>query len=387
MEKKVSILYSTQDLYLGCDPEFFFSKKGKVLGAEKILPEDGMKYDPRNRKARENDGAHTAKCDTVSKIIIDGVQAELNPRPNTCRANLGNEIGACFRELYQKIKADKALKVDFEQVKEVTKDELASLSEKARTFGCAPSKNAYSHEENKITVNPAEYKYRSAGGHIHLGCRDTYGPIAKALLEKRERVVQMLDIIVGNTCVLIDRDPYAKERRKVYGRAGDYRTPSYGIEYRTLSNFWLRSYQLMSFVMGMARIAVQIVAYSTPTNNYEKLILDVVDVKEVAEAINNNDFEVAYDIYKKVEKVLLSFLGEDSHFPITQSRSKYFHHFLNEDLGYWFKDDPLQHWVHLPEGHETGWEAWVENIVYKDMRDKERKAKVNSDAELAYWAE
>jgi hypothetical protein len=88
-----------------------------------------------------------------------------------------------------------------------------------------------------------------------------------------------------------------------------------------------------------------------------------------------------------VEKVLLSFIGEDSHFPITQSRAKYFHHFLNEDLGYWFKDDPLQHWIHLPEGHETGWEAWVENVVYQDMRDKERKTKENSDKELAYWAE
>jgi len=374
-------LQGYHEIYIGCDPEFFFAKKGQVLGAEKILPEEGLIYKPGSDKKR--DGDYTSKEATISKIIIDGVQAELNPRPNTCRANLGNEISACFRKLYTQIKENKSLQVEFSQVKEVSKKELDSLSEKARVFGCTPSRNTYSKEENKITVNPATYKYRSAGGHIHLGYRSG-GEIKEALLEKRDRVVQMLDIVLGNTCVLIDRDPYAAERRKVYGRAGDYRAPSYGIEYRTLSNFWLKSYQLMGLVTGLARMAVEIVAYSENGCDYEKAILNKVNMKKIVEAINNNDFNSAYENHMKIEGILLEILPTYSdYYPISSETIEEFHHFLNGDLGHWFKEDPFQHWIHLPEGHGTGWESYLKNDVRKDMVAH----KLNEDKALAYWAE
>ena len=67
---------------LGCDPEFFFSKKGKVIGSEKVLPENGL-------------------CDSsgYGKIVMDGVQAEINPSPSTCRASLGYNIRNCFTNI------------------------------------------------------------------------------------------------------------------------------------------------------------------------------------------------------------------------------------------------------------------------------------------------
>ncbi len=70
---------------MGCDPEFFFKFKGEVVGAEKFLPKEGIKT-------------------SSSKFIIDGVQAELNPAPNTCRANLGNELVRCFKTLVEELK-------------------------------------------------------------------------------------------------------------------------------------------------------------------------------------------------------------------------------------------------------------------------------------------
>ena len=82
--------------------------------------------------------------------------------------------------------------------------------------------------------------------------------VQKALHEDPLLAVKILDIVVGNTCVIMDRAPSQVERRKVYGRAGEYRLPAHGIEYRTLSNFWLRSYQLTHLVFSLARFAINI---------------------------------------------------------------------------------------------------------------------------------
>jgi hypothetical protein len=366
---------------MGCDPEFFFSKKGKITGAEKIIPAEGVIYDKnKDKKIGRYDGECTAHG-TISKIIIDGVQAELNPRPNTCRANLANEIGECFRQLYAKIKDDTSLNIDFSQVVKVSKKELDSLSEKSKTFGCAPSNNVYTQAESKITVNPQVYRYRSAGGHIHLG--EYYSvsyPEVKEALTKPERLVPLLDILVGNTSVLIDRNPWAKERRKVYGRAGEYRLPAHGLEYRTLSNFWLQSYQLMSLVFGLARVSVIIVANSLKLNEpFDEQIIKSVNKEDIEKAINNNDYELAYKNFLKIRDIYFNLIktdtySEDYSYSINSHTVKEFEYFLSRDINYWFKEDPLTHWMKLPEGHGTGWETFLKTTVRKEMKQKKEQA-------------
>jgi hypothetical protein len=361
-----SLTYQT--ISLGCDPEFFFTKSGKVCGAEKILDENGMVYEPGSIKGKR-DGNHTVVGNIKSKFIVDGVQAELNPTPNTCRANLGNEISCCFRRLYEQLSDQKDLSVDFSSVVKVSKKEFDSLSEKSKVFGCAPSYNAYSKTENKIKVNPAKYKFRSAGGHLHLG-HNGY-PSVKRAFSQPERIVSLLDILVGNTCVLIDRDPYAKKRRKIYGRAGDYRTPPHGIEYRTLSNFWLTSYQLFSFVTGMARFAVCIGANEDGQNELEKEIVGKVKPRKIAQAINNNDFDLAMENFSKIEKTVINIAGDYSNYPLNKNTISEFHHFITKPLSYWFPTHPLDHWIHLPEGHGTGWESFCLDKVQKDRKNDE----------------
>jgi hypothetical protein len=145
-------------------------------------------------------------------------------------------------------------------------------------------------------VDPEKYRIRSAAGHIHLG--DASGSTTSsqwAALHSPDRLVPILDIIVGNTCVLLDRDPGNVERRRVYGRAGEYRTPPYGIEYRVLSNFWLRSYSLMSFVMSLSRFAVGLLTATIHNGgrkgvNYEAELLKLVNMDDIRRAINENDF-------------------------------------------------------------------------------------------------
>ena len=376
--KKLCFAY---DVTLGCDPEFFFSgSKGKTTGAEKVLPENGITYKPGT--AGKRDGDYTS-CGNVkaSKIVIDGVQAELNPRPNTCRANLGNEISACFRDLHKALEAQgKGVGVNFMPLVKISQKELDSLSEKSKTFGCAPSTNLYSAAESKITVNPKKYLKRSAGGHIHLGSNNS-AQITKTL-KNVEEMVYMLDIIVGNTCVLLDRNPNNVERRKVYGRAGEYRLKEYGIEYRTLSNFWLQSYQLMSLVTGLARMAVHIVSQSDKERDFAGEIKAAVKKEDIVKAIQENDFALAYANFLKIENIIVEIATDYYSYPISKDVIKEFHWFVRKGINYWFKHDPFQHWITLPEGHGRGWETFLQNTVRKDMeKSKENVEKLRIQLE------
>ncbi len=370
------IFYS---ITFGCDPEFFFSKSGKILGAEKILPEGGMIYKP-GEGIKKNDGDNTTVSSqgfNSSKIVIDGVQAELNPRPNTCRANLANEISCCMTKLYKEIiKTNEGLSIDFSQNIKVDKKEFTSLSEKSKRLGCAASANAYG-EKSKINIKKSRIlTSRSAGGHIHIGTSNTDTNKVKKVLQNAANLVPLLDAIVGNTCVLIDRDPGNIKRRRLYGRAGEYRTPKHGLEYRVLSNFWLRNYALMSFVMGLVRQTVIIAANSTFGDNYAKMIQSAVKRADIKKAINQNDFAQAYINFKKIEPLLCEMFPENrTDYPLTGENMNLFRHFVRRGLDHWFKEEPLKHWVNLPEGHDRGWETFLETKVKDDLTEANKEAK------------
>src|ERR1035437_606364 len=94
---------------LGCDPEFFFSRpEVGVIGAEAIIPKAGM-------------------ITSGGKIVIDGVQAELNPAPNTCRESVAYNIVACFRTLKAELDKNKdtVTKLDFSRSVDVSPEEMA----------------------------------------------------------------------------------------------------------------------------------------------------------------------------------------------------------------------------------------------------------------------
>ena len=386
--KKVRPLTFSQNLYLGCDPEFFFANAdGTIVGSEKIMETGHI---------GEKNG---------SKCVIDGVQAELNPLPSTCREGLASQISYCFKNLKAHFDAKKinvAVKVD--PLVDITRDELNSLSDKSKVFGCAPSVNIYEGGESKIKVDPKKYLKRSAGGHIHLGNaldgwlkppyteeqhKITYAStinvarhLKRTLSEIPEITIPILDIVVGNTCVLLDRFEGNKERRANYGRVGEYRVKPYGLEYRSLSNFWLRSYPLMSFVMGLSRYAIHLVDQSTPDNDYVKALFEAVDRKNIVKAVNENDFDLAYANFKKIEPILLDAAGSgdypDRYYPIKRSTIHLFHHFIKrinrKGLNYWFPEEPLAHWC-VEYRKQGGWEVFATGVIAKD--------KVKYDAWLA----
>lgn len=359
---------------MGCDPEFFFKVNHKIVGAELYLPKEGL-------KKTTHGIASWHPPETKPVLIIDGVQAELNPRPNTCRGNLGNEIAACFKTLRDELnKRTEKVEVDFSQSIKIDKKELARLDEKNQKFGCMPSKNSYNESGAKLAaVDATKYRNRSAGGHIHIGA-DT--PEFKEMLKTNpEDIVMMLDIICGNICVLIDRDKGNVTRRKLYGRAGEYRLPVHGLEYRTLSNFWLQSSQLMSLVFGLTRLAVNLATHRTHGKEYIKAFKERVSSYDVQRAINSNNYTLAYRNWKAIKPLLKEVLAPNNdHVALDSLNLDLFEYFFKsvrkDGLKSWFPQDPMTHWTSIGDAHHHGFHTFLNFTVRSKMQAELNKAKV-----------
>jgi len=351
---------STMRPLFGCDPEFFFAAPdGHVVGAETVLPDGGLKYN--DRAVGTGSRNTTTYVDGGGMVVIDGVQAEMHPHPNTCRANIVFEVAECFRTIKKQLDA-KGVCANFKGVVEVDQAVLDALSEAARKLGCSPSKNAYGLGSAELAaIDATTYRTRSAGGHLHMSGARCFG--------SPESTVEILDAIVGNTCVLLDRDPQMAERRRLYGRAGEFRTPKVDkgqgadLEYRTLSNFWLRSDKLMSFAFGLARLATSIIEAGYAPN-----IKAAVEREAIITAINTNDFDLARANFNKlrplIEVMVPSFSGMAS-LPLGRGVMDPFDFFVDKGLDHWFPGDPVARWCSFTEGHGHGWESFLAGEVTK----------------------
>lgn len=148
-----------------------------------------------------------------------------------------------------------------------TEDQM--MEPRAHIFGCEPDYNAWTQKENP-SPNPPHMYMRSAGGHIHV--ETSNDPIT---------VVRNMDLFLGVPSVLMDS---GEERKKLYGSAGAHRVKPYGVEYRTLSNFWIFEEKLMSWVW----------------RNTAKALASDIDVAayadEIMRSINTNDKELAREL-------------------------------------------------------------------------------------------
>jgi len=135
----------------------------------------------------------------------------------------------------------------------------------SRVFGCEPDYNAYTKKANP-KPNPPHPGMRSAGGHVHVETKEH--PLA---------VVKALDLFLGVPSVIMDD---GVDRKQLYGKAGAFRPKPYGVEYRTLSNFWMFDDKLVDWVWRNCERAL---------NNLKQ-----ADTTEyVEECINKNDVNMA----------------------------------------------------------------------------------------------
>lgn len=316
---------------LGADPEFFIKKKGgffygkaKVVGSETVL---GDVRDP-------NYGC-------------DGIQAELRPEFSACRQNVAGNIRWGLYKL-QENHLKKEYELCFDNTITIGKKEFDKLGADSKRFGCNPSLNAYGRKP--VIPDGNLTRVRSAGGHLHFGAYECSSYIDI----DHKNTAKLLDIILGNTCVLLDRDEGNKIRRKCFGLAGEYRKTDFGIEYRTLSNFWLQSYTLFSFVTGLGRLSVRVGL----SKKHTKAFVDLVDFEDIEQAINTNNFALAMKNYNKIAELLGTVKGNEDFQrsnPLKTAFQPRFLELVSDGIESMLPKDLYMDWYDRP----YGWESFI----------------------------
>lgn len=147
------------------------------------------------------------------------------------------------------------------------------------TFGCEPDYDAWN-----IIINPApnpNTAIRTCGGHIHVG----YDGVDD---DNQVELIRAMDLFVGVPSVVLDPDKVRKSR---YGRAGAFRPKAYGVEYRVVSNHWLRNNQLLSWVYNNTHKAIAFL-------NGGGKIDDALGAR-IQEAINTGNEQLSANISKE----------------------------------------------------------------------------------------
>lgn len=204
----------------GADPEVFVldQNTGTVVPAYKLT--QGTKEKP--TKTRRGG------------VLADNVMMEFNPTPQPSVSATNSVMSAMMDELADRRNFyDRALM--FSAVPTMTITAAVAKEEKANVFGCDPDFDAYMQGATRKTPAP-EPLVRCGAGHIHIGM-DPKPDIPDHIL------AQLCDLTYGLAAVAAGEQQQGRRQR--YGLAGIYRPKPYGIEYRTLSNMWVRDYGLL----------------------------------------------------------------------------------------------------------------------------------------------
>lgn len=217
----MSALDAMPGFTFGCDPELFIrDDKGVVVSAAGLIP--GDKQNPYKVKG----GA----------IQVDGMAAEFNIDPVTNYADFTKNINTVLRELRTFLPRGYEL-VPIPSV-EFSKEVWDAAPDKAKELGCTPDYNAWTGTLNPPPANLEKPTLRCAGGHLHIGWTNDADITERNHILNCVDLVKQLDWYLGGWSIHQDND---NMRRSLYGSAGACRFKPYGVEYRTLSNFWLTS--------------------------------------------------------------------------------------------------------------------------------------------------
>ena len=205
-------------------------------------------------------------------IQEDGVAAEFNIPPCATKEDFVKHINFVKNYIKDTIATPNRLVLSEQASAVFTYMELDC--NQAQEIGCTPDIDAW----NLIMNSPSGYtsNLRAVGGHVHVGYNDSCE-------ETSIDIARTMDLFLGVGSVLLDKDT---QRRTLYGKAGAMRFKSFGMEYRTLSNFWIFDDKLIEWVFENAIKAVEFVNAGGIITNEQ----------EIQECINTCNKEMALEI-------------------------------------------------------------------------------------------
>jgi hypothetical protein len=210
-------------LTFGADPELFVvNAEGDFVTAEGLIP--GTKDKP-----------HKVECGAVQ---VDGMAAEFNIDPVSTYEEFVHNVKTVRKQLERML--PKGYKLACVPTATFKQEVWDNTPDHAKMLGCSPDYNAWKGRPNP---SPKDTPcVRHAGGHLHIGWTNNAKTNDDDYVAACIDLVKQLDWYLGGWSLLKDSDTL---RRSMYGKAGSLRFKPYGVEYRTLSNFWLKTDSLM----------------------------------------------------------------------------------------------------------------------------------------------
>lgn len=232
---------------LGADPEVFVKKAGVLVSGFGLIAGTKKEPFPVERGA----------------VQVDGMALEFNIAPASNCKEFCLNIQTVMAQL-QAMVPDHEIAI--QAVADFGHEYMATQPEEARELGCDPDYNAYTGVANERP--DGDRPFRTAAGHVHVGW--TNGAVCDGAHHMDcQMVIKQLDYYLGVPSLLLDGDD---RRRELYGKAGAYRAKPYGAEYRVLSNFWLRSPELIEWVYKQTMLAMNALDNGNIAPNVEQLI-------------------------------------------------------------------------------------------------------------------
>lgn len=247
---------------VGADPEFFLELNGEIVPCVGLLP--GSKKHP----------ALVPEARNGLTVQEDNVTVELGWEPCSRQEFVGRTQNA-WRDIHNFLRVMLGPSARLHSISSALfrADQLASAQ--ARTFGCDPDNDAYAGGNERNPQNaPAPDLRRHAGGHLHIGYDKTATPVPDHAIVQFMDLAYLADVRSG--------DDLQEHRRVWYGKAGSYRKKSYGLEYRTPSNYWMRATYGAEYILRTAEDVIN--KPSLARSLYKK-----IDWGMVQKAINENN--------------------------------------------------------------------------------------------------
>jgi hypothetical protein len=260
-------------ILIGCDPEVFVTQGGLFKSAYGLIKGD-KKY-----PQKVNRGA----------VQVDGMALEFNIDPAASEDEFCLNVQDVFATMCSMVPDYKVVATP---VAHFDPDYMKMQPKEALELGCDPDYNAWNGLPNDKP--DGDRPMRTASGHIHIGWTDNEHIDDGNHRNRCNIVAQQLDFYLGLGSLAYDSD---NMRRDMYGKAGCVRYKPYGVEYRTLSNAWLKSEKLMRWVYRNTVTGVQAaINGNLLTNKYGDIqnIINTSDVKAAMDICNAEGIEVCY---------------------------------------------------------------------------------------------
>jgi hypothetical protein len=272
---------------IGTDPEFFLvdKKTGKLVSA--IPHIEGTKYNPE-------------PLPSGGSIQRDNVALEFATPPAESGEDLVAKVRNAFMDVFKKV----GDAYDIAAIPSADFDPDQLDHEEAKAFGCEPDYDAWEFKINEPPPLAETSTFRSCGAHIHVGHVKGDGNDFLLEIEGKILTVKMMDLVHGIISTVLDNSEAAIKRRKLYGKAGCHRPTSYGVEYRVLSNFWMKSPQLVMLMDSLTQDVLRFIR-----DKQAEGMIEEIGEKTIKNTINKGSVSKARKI---VDNYLRPKLSKDS---------------------------------------------------------------------------